>query len=658
MSQVVTALAVEGEAALASARGSFLTARALILGLILAFLVASLGPYLTLYVQGSNAGGGFFTNPLSHFVFFVIVAFFNVLIGAMNRSWALNRGELVTIFILMTLGNQSIKIAFYWASILSGVYYHATPENDWGTLLHPYVPAWILPYQHESLQAFYEASDLDGATGLWKVWIWPFIYWLPMLVSLHMAMLCMMVMLRRQWSERERFIYPLIQVAGSMIEDDEKQSLIKPFFRQHIMWIGFAFPFTIGLLQATHAYFPYFPLIEMRTSIVLPGNVPIRLWFSVVAFAFLVLVKREVIFSLWFFALLSYWQQSIFNLLGMTDPPEPVLSAWNYSPPSVVHQSMGAMIMLVLGGLYVGREHLRDVFRKAFLNAPDVYDGDEVISYRGAVLGLIASLLTLAVWLTLSGIPMIGTLVFMFFAFVTFIALTRVVVEGGVAMLYTPLIPVDAALSALGTSYYGVRGLLGLTYARIWACDIFNFAMPHIANGLKLTEQIGGSRRRLFWAMLLAMVLGIAGGTMMLLYLGYTYGAINMSGRTFMWMARYVYEYVQSHVAEPVGPNWFGWGHTGVGALIMGFLMLAQRFWIWWPLHPIGFPVSSIFDWMGYNAMLAWGIKSLIIRYGGVRLYNKVKPLFLGMIIGQFAIYGVFWILDSITGMTGNWLMQ
>ena len=51
---------------------------------------------------------------------------------------------------------------------------------------------------------------------------------------------------------------------------------------------------------------------------------------------------------------------------------------WSYGHASLVHQGMGAMIVLVLGGLWEGREHLQQVFRKAFARAPDVDDGDEI----------------------------------------------------------------------------------------------------------------------------------------------------------------------------------------------------------------------------------------------------------------------------------------
>ena len=86
----------------------------------------------------------------------------------------------------------------------------------------------------------------------------------------------------------------------------------------------------------------------------------------------------------------------------------------------------------------------------------------------------------------------------------------------------------------------------------------------------------------------------------------------------------------------------------------MGLLLLARRYWVWWPLHPIGFPISAAFHWMAFNAFLAWLVKGPILRYGGVRAYRQVRPFFLGLILGHFTIFGVFWLIDALTGMIGN----
>ena len=641
------------------ARPSLLSYRALLVGLFLGVAIGLIGPYFTLFMRGSNTGGGFYTNPMSHFFLFVLVGLINVLVGRLRRPWAFSRGELVTVYILMTLGNQSLSMSHYWTPMLCGPYYFASETNDWARILHPYLPQWIMPYRLEGLRAFFEGTyGQTAGEGLWKVWIEPALAWTPMLIAIHAGTLCMMVIVRRQWSERERIIYPLIQVAGDMVRDDERQSLIKPFFRNPVMWIGFALPFLVGVVQGLNAYFPYIPEPQLRASLSLPGQTSMPIIMSFVATGFFFLIKLEVGFSLWMFALFNLVQKGIYNTIGVADKPEPALSLWSYDLPSLVHQSVGAMTVLVIGGLWVGREHLINVFRKAFAGDGNVEDRDEVLSYRGATVGLILCGAVMAVWMNLSGVPILGVAAFLFFVFIIFVALTRVVVEGGVAMLYTPLVPPDAALSAFGTGFYGPTGILGLTFARVWANDIFNFAMPHCANGLKLGEQIRGNRRPLFWFMLAAMILGLYAASFTTLFMGYRYGAVNLSDRHFVWLAQYIYEYAAARIVEPVGPNWAGWLHTGLGGLAMGLLMVAQRVWLWWPLHPIGYPISSVFSWMAFNAFLAWLVKSIVLKYGGPRLFRKVRPFFLGLIIGQFAIYGVFWIVDLFTGMVGNYLMQ
>ncbi len=633
-----------------------MTARALIGGLLLATAVGSVGPYLTLYLLGSNAGGAFYTSPLSHFLFFVLVGGVNVLLHALRTSWALTSSELIILFILMAVANQSHNMIHYLVPMLSGPFYYATPENDWVSQLHPYIPDWIAPYQLDGLTGFFEGTSPDGATDLWKVWVWPLLCWLPLLVAIHAATLCLMVIFRRQWAERERIIYPLVQVSLAMIDDEDEKRAAGGFFRNPIMWIGFAVPVAIGAVQGLHSYFPYFPDIQPETSLSLFG-VGIHLKLSVVALGFFYLINQQVAFSLWIFYLLSVLQRALYNAVGYVDAAEPALSVWS-GQPSLVHQSMGAMMALVLSGLWVARAHLRSVLRKALFASPAVDDVDEIISYRGAVALLLISVGVMAYWLHLSGMPPLGIAVFLFFVFVIFVAITRVLVEGGVAMLFTPIVAPDAALSAVGVSQYGSSGLVGLAYARVWSNDLFNFAMPHCANGLKLAERVAGRRRHLFWAILLSILLGLTGGTIVLIYMGYAYGAINMSQGHFIWFNQYVFEYANARMQAPMGPSWDGWLHTGIGAALMTGLLMAQRYWIWWPLHPIGYPVSSVLRWVAFNAFLAWLFKSLLLKYGGVRLHNAARPLFLGLVAGQFAVYGIFWVIDSFTGMTHNALMD
>ena len=95
---------------------------------------------------------------------------------------------------------------------------------------------------------------------------------------------------------------------------------------------------------------------------------------------------------------------------------------------------------------------------------------------------------------------------------------------------------------------------------------------------------------------------------------------------------------------------------TGVGASVMGLLMFMRQRFLWWPLHPLGFPVALTwplrYDW--FAIFIAWLAKSLVLRYGGVRLYRILLPFFLGLILGEFFISGFWSIVDGITGVSGH----
>ena len=98
----------------------------------------------------------------------------------------------------------------------------------------------------------------------------------------------------------------------------------------------------------------------------------------------------------------------------------------------------------------------------------------------------------------------------------------------------------------------------------------------------------------------------------------------------------------------------------GLGAGVMAALMWARHHFLWWPLNPLGFTIAA--NWKtGHifcSALLAWFLKLVILRYGGVRLYRNLRPFFLGLILGEIVGAGVFLVIDYATGTTGSFLTQ
>jgi hypothetical protein len=45
---------------------------------------------------------------------------------------------------------------------------------------------------------------------------------------------------------------------------------------------------------------------------------------------------------------------------------------------------------------------------------------------------------------------------------------------------------------------------------------------------------------------------------------------------------------------------------------------------------------------------ISWVAKSAIIRFGGIDLYRKSAPFFMGLILGHFAGVGISFIVDMV----------
>jgi hypothetical protein len=109
-------------------------------------------------------------------------------------------------------------------------------------------------------------------------------------------------------------------------------------------------------------------------------------------------------------------------------------------------------------------------------------------------------------------------------------------------------------------------------------------------------------------------------------------------------------------LSNPTPASTSGWLFTGIGALIMGGLTFIRARFVWWPLHPLGFAISTFFimNYVWFSVLVAWVIKSVVLKYGGPGLYRTTRPFFLGLIMGQIFVSGMWLIIDYFTGMIGN----
>ena len=640
-----------------SSEPSTFTFKALFLGCVFAFCVAAGDAYGVFFLQGSYMALG--TSAVGAlFLLFLLTGLVNPLFKRIHPRVGLNRRELLLIYIMMVMASP---IPTLFAGRIIGTilapFYYATPENDWRELIHPYLPSWLYPRNLRIANFYYEGVE-QGHAIPWEDWLPTFLAWSPFIWAMFLVMIAAMVLLRKQWVRNERLIYPLTVVPLAMTEQGEGDQRVSPFYKNPVMWAGFAIPALWGTLHGLYNYFPEVVPIARDVDmihLIVPifrNTTELQFKFRFNILGFFYFLKTEIAFSLWFFNLLSNALRGTMGVLGIT-------TSENLGPghaivnPILIHQSMGSMLVLFLGGLWAARRHLKDVLRKAFLRDPGVDDSEEILSYRTAVIILIAGSLVMMGWLWLAGMPVWLGLALLFVAAALLVGFSRIVAESGLSDGAPPAVPAGILMSAIGSSVVGAKGLVALASLSFLTAGVRSFVMTSCANSLKMGEELKGNRRPLFWAMILALIVGLAASIWMVMFLSHRYGALNLK-IVGGWQGDYAY--IGNLIRSPTGPHLWGWINTGIGAAIMALLMMARWRYIWWPLHPLGYPVSPIviMDHLWFNMFLAWFIKIIVLKYGGVALYKKTRPFFIGMIAGHIVPGGFFLIVDHFTGMTGN----
>jgi hypothetical protein len=173
--------------------------------------------------------------------------------------------------------------------------------------------------------------------------------------------------------------------------------------------------------------------------------------------------------------------------------------------------------------------------------------------------------------------------------------------------------------------------------------------MPHQLEGFKLAERTHVSGRRLFFAMMLATTLGTVMAFWSILHIACHERGASPSEMGFSWET---YNQLTQWLTRPEPPN-----HAAMNAIGFGFgftLLLAalRRRFLGFLFHPAGYALGMTFglDYVWFPIVLAWALKVVTLRYGGLKTYRRAMTLCLGVILGEF-VFGNFWsALSVITG--------
>jgi hypothetical protein len=493
----------------------------------------------------------------------------------------------------------------------------------------------------------------------WAAWRRTLWYWLPPILAIIAATLALGVVLHRQWAHHEQLPYPIQRFARSLMPEDGRH--VSAVFQSRMFWNA---ALIVGAIHINNYLCTWWPDTLIRVNLQLDISplgraIPFlararrlmhpRVLFAVVGIAYF--LPSTTSFSVSLSAVLFSAVMAVLNSRGITLAGGEHLSGRSLNTFLFSGGYFGILLML----LYTGRHFYWNVLKRSVL-LPGSHDADPGTVWAARV--FLACTVGFVGLMAARGVDWQLALLFAALALMTWTVVSRIIAETGAFFIGTYFVPVGILIGFLGARALGPEavmalGLAGgmLMLAPAWA------PMPFATQAYKLMDL---SNVRVPWGgawMLVALLLGVAVALPLTLYFQYdrglpqtdwpTYGAIypprdafqthqRLAGQGLLdeARARSGWERFTLDALSPSGPHVFVFVLTASLAVVFGLCHL--RF-TWWPFHPVIF----VFFGSGHGQMLALSlliglaVKLTVNKYGGARLYHRLKPLMVGLIAGE-----------------------
>ena len=138
--------------------------------------------------------------PLSNVIFFLaLVMASNLLIRKIAPSLALRHGELLVLYVILSITTtmSAGDILPAVLSVLGYAFWFATPENEFQELFIRYLPDWLTVSDEQTLRAFYMGDSSLYEPHNLKIWVPVILAWLLIFMILAFNFLCLNTILRR-----------------------------------------------------------------------------------------------------------------------------------------------------------------------------------------------------------------------------------------------------------------------------------------------------------------------------------------------------------------------------------------------------------------------------------------------------------------------------
>lgn len=616
------------------------TPRALLLGMLLIpfnvywVIAAELRWYIILTLNP------LFVTPI--FYLFLLVGLNSVLKRVAPRK-VLSGGEMVTIYLMLVMSCTIATHDFIinLMSIMPWPRWFANSTNNWENTIFEHLPKWLFVWDRDLLQGAFHGNSLLYQRDVLLMWLRPLAIWSLFILAIGWTMLCLNVILRRAWVDETRLAFPIVRLPLVLTETrTEGITLQSP-----VLWLGFAVAASINILNGLHLWFPSLPHLPTRAQ---PLQFPTPPWNATwplfttwypFAIGLAFLVPLDVSFSCWFFYLFVKAQAVLGHMYGYGNVPD---------FPFVSEQGIGAWYAFGLALLYGLRRHLASVLRAA-IRKDDPREAGEVMSYRTAVVGLLAGCAVFVAFWYLAGMAIVWVFVVLFTYLLLSLSITRARAEAGGQHTVWDLEPMR--LVRLFDSR--MIGPVTLATAAIshwyWRLNRSHF-MPSQLEMMKLAQDHGMPLRSLVLPIMAALALATFFGMWACLHVFYGEGATAKCQGFAIWTGIETFDWLNNAVTNGFRSEPVRWFVIGGSALFTVFLAWMRTRFAGFPFHPLGYCIGPGLIWLWLPFFVAWLCKFLILRYGGLKLYRRALPFFLGLVLGDYTT-GAIW---SLIGVFGN----
>ncbi|MBD3181538.1 hypothetical protein GF312_04545 [Candidatus Poribacteria bacterium] len=632
-----------------------ITRKATFIGLILIPLTTYW--VMRMEIMSGNTGGGGSTYGGAHYasclsLFFNVIFVVVVLVGIkylLRRIFSrdiISQKEILTVYVLLSMatavaGTDMIQVLI---PILPHPFWFATPENEWADLFFRYIPTWLTVSDKDVLTGFYQGeSSLYTAQNL-KAWLIPIISWSGLLIAMFFVMFCINIIIRRQWIEREKLAFPIIQVPLAVVEKGGKK-----LFADRLFWVGFAIAGGIDVYNGLAYLFPTIPYFHIRYEI---GHLITESpwnaigWMNMAFFPFVIgigyIIPIHLSFSCWFFYLFTKFQRVLGSAMGLRSLP---------GFPYIRQQSFGAYMGICIFAIIIGRRHFANIIKIVFKKTPDTTNDRK--NYTFALLGITAGLAFIITFCIRTGMSIGVILGFFGIYFLLSLAITRMRAELGVpAHDLHRMGPGEVLAHAMGTRRLGAKNLTMFSLFYSFNRAYRSHPMPHSLEAFKIAHETGMSESRMFVTMMMGACIGIIAAMWILLDGFYRLGAsARIAGYAVNAFGREPFQRLQNWLAYPSNGDIPALSFMGIGFLFTIILLFLRTRFFWWTLHPLGYALADDYSmqWFWASLLMGWMLKTIILKYGGIRKYRSAFPLFIGLILGEFVI-GSLWSLIGIFG--------